>query len=191
MCWSKLRVKSGGVGSGSGSSRGRVSVVLGVDSMSSWVGSGRGLGRVGDESGSCWGRLRVKSARVESGSGWSRGWVGVLLGSILVKSGGVGSGSGSGRGRVGIVLGVQAFPNRSADWDRTEKVSTCEVFSGRNPHLLLQATTREFPNVRISSNAHPQNQPRLSKAITLAYFQLVTMGLLTKNLSCFGSKKHV
>ena len=61
----------------SGPGRGRI----GVDSVSSWVGLGRGLARVGDESRSCCGRLRVKSCGVGSGSGTSRGRVGVGVGS--------------------------------------------------------------------------------------------------------------
>ena len=40
--------------------RGRVGIVFGVDSASSRVGSGRGLGRVGDGSGSCWGQLPIR-----------------------------------------------------------------------------------------------------------------------------------
>ena len=73
--------------------------------MSCWVGSGRGLGLVGDGSGPCYGRLRVKLGGVGSGSGSSRGRVGVVLGSTPCRVGwgrvGVWVESGTSRGRVG------------------------------------------------------------------------------------------
>ena len=77
--WGCFRVKSGRVGLGSGSSRGRVGVVLG--SPPRQVSWGRVGVRVGDRSGSGWGRLLVKSDGVESRSGSSRGRVWVVLGS--------------------------------------------------------------------------------------------------------------
>ena len=86
-------------------SSGTVRGHIGADSVSSRVGSGQGLGRVGDGPGSRWGRLRVKSGRVESGSGSSRGRVGVVWGlsPCQVWPGGVEVWveSGTGRDRVG------------------------------------------------------------------------------------------
>ena len=59
------RVGSGQVWGEWGTGRGRI----GVDSVSSRVGSGQGLDGVGDGWRSHWGGLRVKSGRVEMGSG--------------------------------------------------------------------------------------------------------------------------
>ena len=61
--------------------------------MSSRVGSGRCLGRVGDGLGSYGGCLRVKSGRVGLGSGSSRGRVGVVWGLFPCQVG---------PGRVGV-----------------------------------------------------------------------------------------
>ena len=55
--------------------------------MSSWVGSGRGLDRVGDGSGSYWGRLRVELGGVGSGCESSGGRIGVVLGSTPCQVG--------------------------------------------------------------------------------------------------------
>jgi len=70
----------------------------GVGSVSSWVGSSRGLGQVGDGSGV---RVRVGSTLCQVGWCHVRGWVesrtgqARIRGQLCVKLGGVRSGSGS------------------------------------------------------------------------------------------------
>ena len=104
------------------SGRGRVgsgSNLVVVDSVSSRAGSSRGLGRVGDGSGSYWCRLRVKPGRVGDGvwveSLTGRGRVGVDSVSSRPVSSRVGPGRGPSRGRVGVGVGsapCQVGPGR-------------------------------------------------------------------------------
>ena len=127
--WGRVRVW---VESGTG--RGRV----GVDSVSSRAGSSRGLGRVGDGSGSYWGRLRFKSGGVGSGSGWSRGRAGVVFGcqTLATNHGDVSICSGSLRFnmKVAPMLKDHLSFNACASIHCELKV-TCSVCVYGRPHI--------------------------------------------------------
>ena len=118
-----------------------------ADSVSSRVGSGQGLGRVGDGPGSRWGRLRVKSGRVESGSGSSRRRIGVVLGPTPFQVGWgrvrVWMESGTGRGRVWVpvvsdqsrrcfyLLGVTSFQHEGGPHIEGPPQNQCKCLSLR------------------------------------------------------------
>ena len=117
--WGCLRVKSGRVGLGSVSSRGRVGIVWGLSPNPSPI-------RLG--------------CRLDTRHQPNRGWVGVLLGSILREVGWGRVGSGSSRGRVGAVSLVLHCPcNINKSTKRTLTVAvfgkSCEACSVGSDYL--------------------------------------------------------
>ena len=101
----------------SGTGRGRV----GVDSVSNRPGSSRGMGGVGNGSGSYWGRLRFKPGRFESGSGSSRGRVGAGSGSTPCEV-------RWGRNGVWVESGTGRGPGRHG-WDQPHSIPACNILA--------------------------------------------------------------